>query len=516
MYIVLSLLIAVASVSVNHALFGPKTLKSLIVPDSQYPVLDNNVMNKLAGETSTSLIETITAPFLPGVILFTVFGQFGINKIQGKSKETDGKAVSDLMQKGFSKLLGIVNSDANKVPKGYSRFANDNAVQNLEHFLRSNPFLMTSLIPDGSGYKISSTDASNRFSTVLKSLDPAVERVNAKFDSNMCLTKIWYESTSESKNEKSVVDINTAAAKLLWNLVYAAEIIHISLHIFHYLMTVGLVYGTLDDKALLSWAKTHVYNLDVSLGGVDSSLLDATKGAFIVAPVQSDRPQTLQIVRKYLSEWGKSKSSADFTQWLFAPSLLTKLRKDGHAVEFLRHESFIKDYSSALSQSLKVNDAVAYTKAEERMQSFLSAVGSSTTSERLNSVSSIQQWIEVMAVSGLLHGATGSWTRLTFTSDYYRYANNNPVYGQAESTFAGLAAVTNVLPQKDLYVFKDKSIYSPSIRETIAGFDKKTTDAKAAHLERSKLQPYFNEYGWIYSDYFPDNFDGRSAAITYY
>jgi hypothetical protein len=47
-------------------------------------------------------------------------------------------------------------------------------------------------------------------------------------------------------------------------------------------------------------------------------------------------------------------------------------------------------------------------------------------------------------------------------------------------------------------------------------FDKKTTDAKAAHLEKSKLQPYFNEYGWIYSDYFPDNFDGRSAAITYY
>ena len=121
-----------------------------------------------------------------------------------------------------------------------------------------------------------------------------------------------------------------------------------------------------------------------------------------------------------------------------------------------------------------------------------------------------------MAVSELLHGATGSWTRLTFTSDYYRYANNNSVYGKAESTFTGLAAVTNVIPQKDLYVFKDRGIYSRSIRETIAGFDKKTTDAKAAHLERSKLQLYFNEYGWIYSDYFPDNFDSRSSAITYY
>jgi hypothetical protein len=515
MYVSLSLLIAVASVSVSHALFGPKTLKSLIVPDSQYPTLSKSTMNKLAGETTTSLFETITAPFFPGVILFQAFGQFGINKIKGKSKDKDGKVVSALLQKGFSQLLGIVNPDANKVPKGYSRYANDNAVQNLEHFLRSNPFLTTSLIPDGSGYKISSTDASNRFSTVLKSLDPAVERVNAKFDSKMCLTKIWYEGTSESKSEKNAVDINAAAAKLLWNLVYAAEIIHISLHIFHYLMTVGLVYGTIDNKALLAWAKTHVYNLDVALDGVDSALLNAKKGAFIVAPVQSDRPQTLQIVRKYLSEWGKSKTSADFTKWLFAPSLLTKLRKDGHVVEFLRHESFIKDYSSALSRSLKENDVPAYDNAEERMKSFLSAVGSSTT-ERLNSVSSIQQWIEVMAVSGLLHGATGSWTRLTFTSDYYRYANKNPVYGEAESTFAGLAALTNVLPQKDLYVFKDRGIYSRSIRETIAGFDKKTTDAKAAHLERSKLQPYFNEYGWIYSDYFPDNFDGRSAAITYY
>ena len=66
MYITLSLLIAVASVSVNYALFGPKALKSLIVPDSQFPILNKSVMNKLAEETSTSLIETITAPFFPG------------------------------------------------------------------------------------------------------------------------------------------------------------------------------------------------------------------------------------------------------------------------------------------------------------------------------------------------------------------------------------------------------------------------------------------------------------------
>jgi len=515
MHLLLFLLIAVASVSLSHALFGPKTLKSLIIPDSQFPTLPNSVMNKLAGETSTSLIETLTSPLVPGFIRFTLFGQFGINDIVGKNKENDGQVASALMQKGFLKLLGIVNPDANKVPEGYSRFANTNTVENLEHFLRSNPFISTSLIPDGSGYKISCTDASNRFSSVLQCLDPAVERVDAKFDSNMCLTKIWYEGKRESENEKNMIDINIAAGKLLWNLVYAAEIIHISLHIFHYLMTVGLVYGTLKDKALLAWAKTHVYNLDVSLAGVDTALLDATKGAFTVSPVQSDRPLYLQIIRKYLSEWGKSKNSADFITWLFPPSLLTKLKKDGHVVEFLRHESFIKDYASALSQSLKINDVSAYENAEERMQSFLSAVGSSTI-DRLNSVTSIQQWIELMAVSGLLHGATGSWTRVTFTNEYFRYANKNPTYGEAESTFVGLAAVTNVLPQKGLYVFKDRQIYSRSIRDTVAKFDKMTIDAKAAHLERLKLQPYFNEYGWIYSDYFPDNFDGRSAAITYY
>ena len=44
-----------------------KTRKPLIVPDSQYPALSISTMNKLVEETSTSLSETITAPFLPGV-----------------------------------------------------------------------------------------------------------------------------------------------------------------------------------------------------------------------------------------------------------------------------------------------------------------------------------------------------------------------------------------------------------------------------------------------------------------
>jgi len=224
---------------------GGKALKSLVVPDADYPSLQQTEYDKLVKHSSTSLIETITSPFLVGVLLFLTFNQFGINKIIGKSKDTDGDEVSELVQNGFLQLLRWTNSEGATVPAGYARFANDKAVETLEHFLRSNPFIASSLISDGSSYVIKSKDPSNRFSKILSFMDPTLDYVNAKFDSNMYLTKIWYEGKSRAL--QSTTDINLAAAKLCWNLLLVAEIIHVTLHIFNYMLTVGLVYGTLEN-----------------------------------------------------------------------------------------------------------------------------------------------------------------------------------------------------------------------------------------------------------------------------
>jgi len=492
---------------------GGKVLKSLVVPDADYPSLQQTEYDKLVKHSSTSLIETITSPFLVGVLLFKTCNQFGINKIIGKSKDTDGDEVSELVQNGFLQLLRWTNSEGATVPAGYARFANDKAVETLEHFLRSNPFIASSLISDGSGYVIKSKDPSNRFSKILSFMDPTLDYVNAKFDSNMYLTKIWYEGKSRAL--QSTTDINLAAAKLCWNLLLVAEIIHVTLHIFNYMLTVGLVYGTLENDTLLKWAKTYVYNLDTSIAGVNDLLLHPIKGALVVAPSKSDYDPLINYIRNdLLVSWGKMKTVEDFLNWLITPTLQKKLKDGNFVTEFFEHSSYIKEYSSVLNDALKSIDPLEFSKAEERLHSFLSTIG--TKKGDLCNISSIKAWIELMAVTGLLHGQTTSWTRFTFTNDYYRYINRNPIYNKDDATFIGLASVTNCLTQKDKYVFKNKNAFPASIRTAVEDYDTKTRARKRFYYDKLKYEPFFNQYGWIYGDFFPDNFDARSTSISYY
>lgn len=514
MLIYLLTLFSISSVTI-HAFFGGtkiKTLKSLVVTDAEYPVLPQNIVNQLVDLTTTSPLQ----PYLLGVILFILpipgFGQFGMNNIENKDKEKDGKAISAALQGGFSKLIAVTNPGAISVPKGYKRFPNDNGIETLQHFLRSNSFFATALIPDGSGYKISSSDKSNRFSKYIAIMDPALDRVDAKFDSQMRLIDIRYEGKKEALKDE---EANIAAAKLTWNLSYVAEIFHISLHVLHYMMTVGLIYATLEDKVLQSWAKIYTYNLDSSVDGVANSLVPEKDGLLIVAPAKTDRDKMLALMRSTVSEWGNLKSSEDFKKWLFPPALLTKLQKDGHMTGFLTHESFVKDYAAELSGTLKDANVVAYNEADDRLKSFLSSVGSSK-SQPLCKVSNIKTWIELMAVTGLFHGQTSSWSRLSFSNTFYRYVNSNPKYDKPESKFAGLAAITMNIAQKDQYVFKNKNKGPTSVIQVISKYDKITCDIKKIYLEKSKKEEYFNEYGWIYADFFTDHFDGRSTGITYY
>jgi len=504
--------ISFSTTTVVDALLGGskiKTLKSLIVTDSEYPVLPQSIVDKLVDLATTPILQ----PYVPGYLLYNLFGQFGISSIANKDREKDSKEISKTLKRGFTLLLAFTNPGAISIPKGYQRFPNDNGIETLQHFLRSNSFYSTCLIPDGSGYKISSSDKSNRFSKYLAAMDPALDRVDAKFDSQLRLIEIRYAG---EKVALTGDEVNIAAAKLTWNLSYVAEIFHVALHVFHYMMSVGLLYATLEDKMLQSWAKIYPYNLDSSVDGVANILVPVKDGLLIVAPSKTDRDEMLTLMRSALVEWGNLKSSEDFKKWLFSPALLTKLQKDGHMTEFFRQEGFVKNYAAELSGALKDLNAEAFTNAEDRLKYFLSSVGTSKTQPSLNKVSTIKTWIEVMAVTGLYHGQTASWSRLSFSNSFYRYINANPKYDKLDAQFAGLAALTMNIALKDQYIFKNKNQGPSTVIEVISKYDKLSCDAKKAFLEKTKKEEYFNDYGWIYADLFPDHFDGRSTGITYY
>merc|ERR1712012_197847 len=134
-------------------------------------------------------------------------------------------------------------------------------------------------------------------------------------------------------------------------------------------------------------------------------------------------------------------------------------------------------------------------------------------------VKSLQQWLELMSVTGLFHGCTLSLTRVTFTeANLWQMAPSSDkftahIVEQLTTAFGTLVGL-----DADREVFTDTGLDSDLGLQKIVH----------SHLERSQTlkQDYadsldksseeFKQWGWILTDYFPGLFDAKQLTITTY
>jgi hypothetical protein len=498
------------------------SLESLIIADSDFP--RDLVTYSLVSNTKTGLLSLLSAPSTLGIALYsTIFFRFGLASIKNLSKSDDGDKVSYIVQNSMTRLSQLANYSGSKVPDNYNKYPSKDSIELLQHFLRCNPYFTGFLIPDQetNGFKIDSYDNSsknNRFVEIIACMDPSsLERINATFDSDMTLTRICYVTKDgEEGTALTGPDMYTAGSKLVWNLVFAAEAIHLAFHIYHYLMNVGLVHACLDNSTLLAWAKTYTYSVDIGLFAVDLTLLNERWGSLVVSPIKSNRTQLLGVIRKMMAEWGGLKSSDDFVKnWLF-PMTHDRLTSNGHVSAFLDQAGLAAKYATDLSKAVKkvTKNIEEFNIIELKLKTFLTNVGSGA--QPLSQVSDLNTWIQLMSVTSIFHGLTPSFTRLAFSNEYYQYTNKNPTYGQSDVNFIYIAFLTMAIVAPNKYAYSDKN-FPRSLKKVIQSYDQQTKDLKTDYMKQIKRDSdLFNKHGWIYADYFPDNFDCRSLGIAYY
>lgn len=127
----------------------------------------------------------------------------------------------------------------------------------------------------------------------------------------------------------------------------------------------------------------------------------------------------------------------------------------------------------------------------------------------------------MMTITGILHGSTFSFTRLQMTTPIMKLNTTASTYG-ANDLMAVLTGGTLVGKFTDHSVFSENDIYlkdlsSNTVRRVFTKYNKKSEAFKRKYFrEISRNSNRFNNFGWLYSDYFPFGYDGKQFTKTTY
>jgi hypothetical protein len=458
------------------------------------------------------LLEKLFLKSEGALLKWVVKSGLKMRKIIGKPK-TDMEAVKETQDYFIKRVI----PNKNYLPTDYKYFGNDNVSESLTLLFKSNPFYPHALRSKKVGGRwqytirtqLSQDDEPTYFSKFVDCMTDEYTRVNAVFDENMKLVS----TQCYLKGELIQVSEEKAAAYLGLLMVYYNEIIHALIHVFHFLMVTCIADSTWPSPMMYSWAEKYFPNVYLKyeevkrfLFGVDGSLVGGTFNA--------DRDKVLAVSKEVFCLWGNCKSAKEYVDnFLFA--YIDKDARNGILEEFLRHADLLGPYATELSEAFSyLNNGQDLEACNKNIQLYMSHTG-----EGVSSVSDLSNWVQLMSITGIMHGGTLSFSRFIMTQPIMSVITEDPKYSNIEANFliGVTGTMTGVLDEKS--VFSDDlrpNQLSPMIRQVIVKYAAASTNLKAEYWKKIKALPEFKEHGWILTDYALEGIDGKQFTITTY
>ena len=284
-------------------------------------------------------------------------------------------------------------------------------------------------------------------------------------------------------------------------------------------MSSAMVHAT-TNTSLNSWAKPYMFQIYFKYTQVEIYVLAADGILAGSAPDCSgydtaDREKLLSLNKDMLSEWGTYKTADKFVKKFILGNISPKaLCGSGIATALLNQVALISPYANAMEKEFKKDSN--FKSITSNLKKYLQLTG-----DGVSSISSMRAWLELMSVTGIIHGSTFSMTRLLMTQSIVSvnsYQSN--VFTPRDFRFMKILSGTVLGTHEDFYVFSDSlpASYPYNISKVLSEYDGKTTDLKALHqIEITKDPEVYNTYGWILSDHGPNFMDGKQLTlITYF
>ena len=527
-------------------------LRNICLPDVNLPK-DENV---LSGKEILSNAKELTVVSSVELIKFSAGFQPIANKLIGKAKDdSDCKEIFKSAQNHFVDFA--VPNNKQLLPKDYQYFGTTN-VENLQLLLKNNPFIASALTsPSEDTFSLNINDPKTTlYSRFIGTLDKSYPRLDAVFNSDLELTSFQYLDYETSALNKSSEE---AAGDLLFLLLFHAECIHSTIHIFHHINVNAIGAAAKKFPDLTPWAYPYMANIGLKYVEVDLLLLaPENKGALTGGLWHTDGDKLREIQREMLCKWGSFKTAEQFTeQFIFSGLAKGAARKAGLLPEYFKHMDLISPFAQDLSDAFALRDPQKYSDANSALGIFLSQCG-----DGVSSIGDIRTWVELMTVTGLLHGSTLSFSRLGLVSSLTTridISGNN--FTELSASFLVIAAGTMIGMIEDRHIFTS-SLYTQTadlavgrlpqspgdlsllllypvklvdfirtifklgtqtyqpldalVKDVLLRYDAKSTQLKKDFFDKVSKDPKFATQGWVLSDHFPDGIDGKQLTITTY
>ncbi len=429
------------------------------------------------------------------------------------------------------------------LPKGYQHFAGNLSAKRLViAFVRANPFFAAALqavvLDNGNvEYHIKGHDASgkndnrNWFTRFAQTYNLDFPRVNAVFDANFNLKSFdVYQLSLRDDNvvATQVVGLseNVAMERLLFMLGYHFECVHALIHIFQTLLVSGLVNSARNTTTLAAFAGRYDENMYAKYMEVKLLLL-APDAGLTGKSHKGVRAKLLPELAALLKLWGSCRTSQEFVEKFILRDVLSTvdrktLEKSDILTEFLKHVNLTGPFAKDLDDVFRL-DADEYEVAMGELKIFFENTG--VNGPR---VDNLKTWIELMSITGIIHGATLSGTRLlasiqvlkqffNYFEDRFDSIGFRQIRGDDLDTLRTLlGTVTGIQEEKDVFGNDLRFNQGPLVRAVEARYGGISAGYKLDYFNQIKKHSGFKEFGWIWTDYCPDMIDSKQFTIDTY
>ena len=188
----------------------------------------------------------------------------------------------------------------------------------------------------------------------------------------------------------------------------------------------------------------------------------------------------------------------------------------GICVTWRKQVALIGDYASDLDDAFLEIYTTDYTKVNASFAAQTRQTGSSGIAK----VDTIKKFTELMAVTGLLHGSTLSFTRLLTTPPIIAiFKPDEPNFTLSDALTCAIGMATMIGSAEGHTVFSWSIPYSTIPNNVIKVFQKYaflSNDIKAKYYETIKDRADFKNFGYILTDHGPDEIDGKQYTLTTY
>lgn len=431
--------------------------------------------------------------------------------------------------------------------EGYFYFGNQDYTKILAYLCQSDPFFASALTVSGDNdeyFEISAL-GDHKYAKVMRTMQDRITPKNfsVRFNKDMTLNQI----TDFSSGQGVIVaenELNYYASGVAYTMYYYVQCIHALIHVLHYFMTLGMSMATKHNKALNAWANLYDTNIvlkyvEVALVLYDSNLEIAERGnnpGKKITGKGTEKDFTLGgsrhvmdgPMRDILYDWGSFKTADEFTKKFLLQDIYAtaknpeEVMKAGKILtEFKKHLANVDPFAEALSDAFKEYNADDVEIAEKEMAEFMSEIG-----DGVSTIDSISSFVALMSCTGMMHGSTLGFTRLTIMPEVMRWMNpDSDVWtaGDADfitqtmGTMAGMSPGRHVFTNATLDGTEwDTSAIPSNVRDVLDTYSQKALDLKVAYQEELENRDDFREYGWTLTDHCPDGFDGKQHTVATY